>query len=293
MRRRILSSFLMVSLTTVVAQNTFPGSGNVGIGTNTPSTELEVIGKVKATKGVFTNHSDTGYVLQLGKELAPNQHNFRFYIDNTTGNYISQVLHDANNKRRFIFASKPSSSYLGYYDVNGNEYYKLSYSYSGTHKVSMHLPKPDSRIVIGSWGSYLPEHKFVVKDGSAMIEGNILTNSNIGIGTNSFVDGTKTYRLSISGNMRAHEIKVYTDWADFVFEKDYKLPTLEDVEAFIKENGHLKDIPSAKEVEGNGIEVGEMNKLLLQKVEELTLYLIEQNKEIMDMKKQIEALKSK
>lgn len=71
------------------------------------------------------------------------------------------------------------------------------------------------------------------------------------------------------------------------------MPTLEDVELFINENGHLKDIPSNEEVEKNGIEVGEMNKLLLQKIEELTLYLIEQNKEIVDMKKEIEALKLK
>ncbi len=68
---------------------------------------------------------------------------------------------------------------------------------------------------------------------------------------------------------------------------------MEDVELFINENGHLKDIPSNEEVEKNGIEVGEMNKLLLQKIEELTLYLIEQNKEIVDMKKEIEALKLK
>jgi hypothetical protein len=65
------------------------------------------------------------------------------------------------------------------------------------------------------------------------------------------------------------------------------LPTLEEVEQHIKDNGHLKDIPSAKEVEQNGIEVGEMNKLLLQKVEELTLYMIEMNKEINSLKAEL------
>ena len=297
MNKIVLLSFLIVSLTaTAQNTNTFPNSGNVGIGTNTPSTELEVNGKVKAKTGLFTNDDGSDFVFQLGEELTTNHRNIRFYINNNaTGSQsiFSEGWYDSNNKRRFINQFKSSGdTYLNHFDANGSEFYKLDYK-SGTDKAYIHMPKPNSRIVIGSWGSYLPEHKFVVKEGSAMIEGNILTNSNIGIGTNSFTDGAKTYRLSISGNMRAHEIKVYTDWADFVFEKDYELPTLEDVELFINENGHLKDIPSNEEVEENGIEVGEMNKLLLQKIEELTLYLIEQNKEIVDMKKEIKALKLK
>ena len=104
--------------------------------------------------------------------------------------------------------------------------------------------------------------------------------ANVGIGTSSFIEGDETYRLSVNGKVRAHEIKVYTDWADFVFHKDYDLPSLKEIEDFITNNGHLKDIPSAFHVQENGIEVGEMNKLLLQKIEELTLHLIQMNKEI-------------
>lgn len=105
---------------------------------------------------------------------------------------------------------------------------------------------------------------------------------NVGIGTNSFYDSLDnyTYALSVEGGIRAHSVKVYTSWADYVFEGDYVLPTLKDVEIYINENGHLKDIPSAKEVEISGIELGEMNKLLLQKIEELTLYTIEQEKRL-------------
>ena len=150
----------------------------------------------------------------------------------------------------------------------------------------VHMPKTDSRMVIGSWGNYLQSegHKFVIKDGSAKVEGDVFSTGNIGIGTMSFVDGSDTYRLSVAGKVRAEAVKVYTDWADYVFEKDYKLPTLKEVEAYIEENGHLKDIPSAEEVEENGIDVGEMNKLLLQKIEELTLYAIELKKEIEELK---------
>lgn len=113
-------------------------------------------------------------------------------------------------------------------------------------------------------------------------------NGNVGIGTTSFVDGTDTYALSVEGGIRAHSVKVYTSWADYVFEKDYALPTLEDVEVYIRENGHLKDIPSAKEVEASGIELGEMNKLLLQKIEELTLYTIALKKEVDELKTKID-----
>jgi len=111
------------------------------------------------------------------------------------------------------------------------------------------------------------------------------TNGNVGIGTSSFVDGSDIYKLSVDGRLRADAVKVYTTWADFVFEADYELPTLSEVEAHIAKFGHLKDIPSAAEVEANGIELGEMNKLLLQKIEELTLYVIEMKKEIEVLKK--------
>jgi len=101
-------------------------------------------------------------------------------------------------------------------------------------------------------------------------------NGNIGMGTTE----TGDYKLSVAGKIRAEEVKVYTGWADFVFEDNYQLPTLAEVESHIKEKGHLKDIPSALEVKENGIYLGEMNAKLLQKIEELTLYLIKQEKRI-------------
>jgi hypothetical protein len=80
-------------------------------------------------------------------------------------------------------------------------------------------------------------------------------------------------------------------WSDFVFFDNYKLPTLEEVEKHIKEKGHLKNIPSAKEVEENGILLGEMNSKLLQKIEELTLYTIQQEKDLKSQNIEIEKLK--
>ncbi|RNL66903.1 hypothetical protein ED312_23550, partial [Sinomicrobium pectinilyticum] len=96
--------------------------------------------------------------------------------------------------------------------------------------------------------------------------------------------------LAVNGNIRAKEIKVETGWSDFVFEESYNLPTLEEVEQHINEKGHLKDIPSAKEVEENGIFLGQMDAKLLQKIEELTLYMIALKKENREQKFQIEKL---
>ncbi|KZS38063.1 hypothetical protein AWE51_18630 [Aquimarina aggregata] len=99
----------------------------------------------------------------------------------------------------------------------------------------------------------------------------------IGIGTET----TGSHRLAVQGSIGAREILVEASgWSDFVFEKKYQLPSLEEVEDHINTKGHLKDIPSAKEVEKNGILLGQMDAKLLQKIEELTLYTIQQEKRI-------------
>jgi len=107
------------------------------------------------------------------------------------------------------------------------------------------------------------------------------TTGNVGIGTTPLTN----YRLAVDGSIRSREVKVDSDnWADYVFFKDYQLPSIQEVEQHIQENGHLINLPSAAEVEANGIALGEMNKLLLEKIEELTLYVIELNKEINRLK---------
>jgi hypothetical protein len=95
------------------------------------------------------------------------------------------------------------------------------------------------------------------------------------------------YLLSVKGKGVFQEIIVTNqDWSDFVFDDSYKLRSLADVESYYKANKHLPEIPSAKEVSENGVSVGEINKLLLQKIEELTIYLVEQQKEIEKLKKE-------
>lgn len=117
---------------------------------------------------------------------------------------------------------------------------------------------------------------------------NFYAAGNVGIGTAPKVE----YKLSVNGNIRAKEITVETGWSDFVFEPDYDLDSLEEVEQYIKLNGHLKDIPTEAEVEANGIGLARMNMLLLLKIEEITLYLIESNKRINELEHQLDNLKS-
>ncbi|MCP3927190.1 MAG: hypothetical protein GY714_31920 [Desulfobacterales bacterium] len=93
------------------------------------------------------------------------------------------------------------------------------------------------------------------------------------------------YKLNVAGTVRADEIIVNTEGADYVFEEDYKLKPLSEVELFIKKNKHLPEIPSASKMQKNGVSVSEMQTKLLSKVEELTLYLINQNKMMLKMKK--------
>ncbi len=106
--------------------------------------------------------------------------------------------------------------------------------------------------------------------------GDLISQKAIGIKTTN----TSGYALAVNGNVRAKEIRVNTNWSDFVFDKEYALPSLSQVEAHILQHKHLPDIPSAAEVEAEGVELGKISSKLLQKIEELTLYVIEQDKRI-------------
>jgi hypothetical protein len=127
--------------------------------------------------------------------------------------------------------------------------------------------------------------------------GNMLANGatpnyflgNVSIGTKD----AQGYKLAVAGNMIAESVKVKLQgtWPDYVFSKKYQLPTLAATAKYIKENGHLPGVPSAAEVKTKGLDVEEMNAKLLQKIEELTLYLIEMKKENETMKTEIDKLK--
>lgn len=127
------------------------------------------------------------------------------------------------------------------------------------------------------------------------VEGDSYLNGNVGIGT-PLIYNPRNYKLAVNGFIGAKEIYVEntsTTWPDYVFSNDYNLPSLNEVEKFVNQNKHLPDVPSAAEVAEKGQAVGEMNAVLLKKVEELTLYIIEQNKRMDEQQRKIQELESK
>lgn len=268
MRKLCLLSLLM-TVFTVNSQNTFPAIGDVGIGTSTPTEKLEVVGKIKAKEAFLDHGLPDGTIFLNSTDRWDRTQLFGAGTDNAGGSmmaffdvpqsnidansFIWFHLEDRNDAARLRFTAQAlGATNFRIYNKSQEDIFQI---YESNDNVQVKMPK---------------------------------INTFLTIGTNSFNDNGDLYNLTVNGKMRAHAVKVYTDWADFVFEDTYILPSLEEVEKHIKENGHLKDIPSAADVEDNGIELGEMNKLLLQKIEELTLYIIELNKEIELLKSKID-----
>jgi len=152
----------------------------------------------------------------------------------------------------------------------------------------------ESHFATGSYVDPNPGFANALKIGSGgiAVNGNsIFPNGTVGINTNN----TQGYQLAVNGSAICTKlvVKQHNNWPDFVFDSSYHLQSLTKVEEFLKLNKHLPEMPSSKEVENSGVDVGETERLLLKKIEELTLYMIEVKKENTELKKRIENLENK
>jgi hypothetical protein len=258
MKKIIVLSLLFAS-TIGFSQNVFNTAAGsfVGIGTTTPTVRLDVItaSKTALTSDLafFGNRSN---LFNSGRGLFLS-HSFDPLI---SPNISSFKLQYANGD--------PTSTTFNKGFIEFNK--------SATTNTS---------IAAVSFGSNGSEFMRINQDGKIRI-GNGANDIKTPIGYRLFVEeGILTERVKVA-------VSSTTNWADYVFNKDYSLMPLNEVEAFVKENNHLPNVPSATEMVENGLDVAQMDAKLLEKVEELTLYIIEQNKRNDVQNKEIEELKA-
>ncbi|KEO71616.1 hypothetical protein EL17_24020 [Anditalea andensis] len=222
--------------------NPTPGAtytlNNLGIGISNPKSKLHVSNGPDISRGVAANA-----VMWVG---GGND-----FFDNQYINFRNPSTTDANGM--FWWSTDI---------LFGRNKNKTSWAFKETHENGLGSATKD---IIAAWiidlGGYSHLEKIVLAQNGG----------NVGVGMSN-----PTHKFEVNGTIRAKEIKVEaSNWPDYVFEADYDLMDLKDVAEFIHQHKHLPGIPSEKEVQDSGINLGEMNALLLKKIEELTLHLIQ------------------
>lgn len=244
----LLVTYFLTSISLCWAQtNKLSDTGNAGIGTTTPTVLLEL--KKAAQTGAEN-------LMRLSVSDAPQDF---LAINNGTGTStqfspIIQGTKVSDNRYALVISGSIGDGTVD----NGTNAVVAFDARLSTGKVN-HRP-------LFVWQSYSTRYMTMLSDGS------------IGIGTDN-----PQAKLAVNGGILATEIKVKNDISvpDYVFEDDYNLPALDEIEAYVKAHKHLPEIPSAADIKRDGLDLAEMNLLLLKKVEELTLIVIEQDKRIL------------
>ena len=190
-----------------------------------------------------------------------------------------------------------NGSYYGTPNDFGTQRYGLFWGDASSMKLSMDQTASYTPIVLSSFyglGFDVNGGKMAFcENGALYIGGNSTATKTRIQNTADLAVSALQYQLYVEKGIRSEKVKVDAkgNWPDFVFEENYNLPSLTAVESYINQNKHLPNVPSAAEVEQNGVDLGEMDKILLQKVEELTLYVIQQQKQIEALQRELEKSK--
>ncbi len=305
-----LTALLLLTLSSLSAQiNTYPSAGNTGLGTAIPTAKLDaylsanlpIQSGIRLTSPLsFSDASTIQSLFHLRRAGRNKGEYFSQFVVRPNGNvgvginWNDPIL---NNKRMVITDNNPNAVDLnvrGFALLDGQNASLLFGATGG---------EP-----LGQWGIEYNEYaavkglNFWKPDGSNNF-GNyymFLTDTgkvSIGLDPNAAGTYSGNFKLYVADGIMTEKVKVTlrssSDWSDYVFEDDYNLLSLEEVEAHIEKNGHLPNVPSAEEVAKEGIDVAKMDAKLLEKIEELTLYVIEQQKQIKKLTQQIEKLNNK
>lgn len=282
--------------------NAYLKSEGMGISTNTPLTKLHIDGGQDAGFGINKNGfamigpaSSNNLVIDANEILARNNgRKSDLYLQNDSGNVIlctnnqgivgvgsSIGINTTDPYTRLHIAGGQDA---GMSNVTGNGYMMLG---SGT---GSNLVIDNNEIIVrnntnpGGSGADL----FIQHDaGNIILCGN--EQGGVGIGVTAGTSIPLGYLLAVDGKIISEELKVQLSgsWPDYVFDKQYKLPSFNELRNYIAANKHLPNIPSATEVKKNGIEVGDMQKRMMEKIEELTLYVLQLEQEVVKLKSKI------
>ncbi len=287
-------------------------SGNVGIGVTSPGSPLSVY-NASSTQSTFYGYSPMGGAVSFNGAIAIGQaltyQGVTGWFSRTNNGSATVALKLGQNRNwdyptiELSTYDDGTSNYSSWYGTRNAHYMDFSRASSAGTKNIFEIGGSDGEqyVSVFSVDGTTSKIKFSA-DNTSYVQ------NNLGIGTTN----TQGYKLAVNGDAIFTKIKVktYGTWPDYVFHRSYNLRPLKDLETYIKQNNHLPDVPSANEVEKNGLDLGDNQAALLKKIEELTLYIIEQdkkidlqqmqireldekNQEIQDIKKQLEIIKAK
>jgi len=287
-------------------------NGLIGLGVSDPTEKLEINGNLKVSGIITTNEINvTGATsfdslhvlnkLEVGNSViitGINDHiytddNADLYIQSRDSSYKYNTIINANNAGRVgIGTINPvNERKLHIYDESN----PIMDGHPAGLRIEQHIIQGNIwshwDIVVGDSSLYFNNSNQTGDAGLSNSAVTIKSNGNVLVGKIS--QSNSDYKLDVEGKIRADKVIVNTTGADFVFEKDYSLMSLSELEKNINENKHLPGIPSAEEMQKNGMSLGETNTILLQKVEELTLYIIDLQKQNNKLNERICNLESK